>query len=394
MKSILFFLLTTFPILLQAQNYNLYIQNDLGEWLPARINFQNINGKKVLNIKNSEENIQLMPKTGQNDTLFYHFVDYNAEIALIKEANNMYSGYWINYESSVPKKRLVVAFPDNSSLPDKYIAPQPFNGNWKAKIIRQNRATEAILVLKQNKDEIYGTIRTNSGDYRYLQGLVTDDGFYLSSFSGNSAFYMVAKYQNDTIKAVLHGLTTNDIQLIAIHDEAFQLSDAENLTKVINDKPFNLNLPNDKGIPQDFENLIKNKVSIVSIFGTWCPNCVDETNYFNELQKKFPELKIITVAFENTDDLHEREKRVQGFIQRKNIDNRIIFLLAEKPNGENVKKHFPMIDKFSAYPTSFLIDKQGKIRVIHTGFDGPATGIFYDKYKEEMERNIENLLKH
>jgi len=45
-----------------------------------------------------------------------------------------------------------------------------------------------------------------------------------------------------------------------------------------------------------------------------------------------------------------------------------------------------------SFPTSILVDKNGKIRHIHTGFSGPATGKVYDEYKEEMREIIKSLL--
>jgi len=45
------------------------------------------------------------------------------------------------------------------------------------------------------------------------------------------------------------------------------------------------------------------------------------------------------------------------------------------------------------FPTSFLVDQQGKIIAIHTGFSGPATvGAYTElvkKYKEEIQNALE-----
>jgi thiol-disulfide isomerase/thioredoxin len=44
---------------------------------------------------------------------------------------------------------------------------------------------------------------------------------------------------------------------------------------------------------------------LISLFGTWCPNCNDEAVYLAELAKRYGErgLSILGVAFELTDDL-------------------------------------------------------------------------------------------
>lgn len=388
-------LLTLFIILfgqiVMAQRYNLYIKNDVNEWIPVRMGFNHEN----LEVYNAEETIQLPLYAKRGDTLIYHFIDYNAEIAIVKGENSIYSGYWINFESAVAKKREIFAYPDFSKSPDKNIAPELFSGRWKASILSNGREIPALMILTQKQDKIYGTIRTNSGDYRYLEGLVDGDEFYLSSFGGNSVFSLSCKLDKVTgeITGIFHNITTNNTGFKAIKDDKYDLPNAETLTKIANDLPFNLNLKDEKGIQQNFEELTKDKVTLISIFGTWCPNCVDETNYFNnELIKKFPTLKIITVAYEATDNEMEQQKRVQGFIQRKNIQG-IQFLIAKKASEAHVRENFPMIDSFHGYPTTFLVDKNGKLIAIHTGFNGPATGILYNQYKENLEFKIKTLLK-
>lgn len=392
MKKILFPLfLLFFSQFIIAQRYCLNIKSDVNVSIPVRMGFNHEN----LEIYNADETIQLPLFEKRNDTLFYHFIDYNAEIALVRGANHSYSGYWINYESAVGKKREVFAYPDLSKSPDKYLELERFNGKWKAAILSGGREIPALLILQQKQDKIYGTIRTNSGDYRYLEGMVDGNEFYLSAFSGNSAFSVSCQLNPETgeITGTFHNVTTNKTGFKATKDENYDLPNAETLTKVMNDKPFNLDLKDEKGVQQNFKKLTDGKVTLVSIFGTWCPNCVDETNYFdNELRKIFPELKIISVAYEATDNEAEQQKRVQGFIRRKNIQG-IQFLIAKKANETHVRENFPMIDSFHGYPTTFLINKKGEIVEIHTGFNGPATGILYEQYKENLAEKIKKLLR-
>lgn len=373
----------------QKENWDLYIQNDIEEWIPARISFEEKNGEKYLNIKNAEETIQLKPSKIANDSTYYKFIDYNAEIVFTKGSNNNLTGYWVNYESDPVKKRPVKATLHSNPFGNNRSAN--VNGSWKAVIKRETGENDAIIIFRQKEQNLYATIRTKSGDYRYLEGSVNGENFFLSSFSGNSLFYLKGKIENDTLKGRISGVKTNNITIEAVRDADFQLPDGKTLTKAVNEKPFQLDLKDEYGKLQNFKKLTENKVTIVSIFGTWCPNCVDEVNYFNELQKKFPGIEIICVSFEATNNEIEQQKRVQGFKARKNIS--LQFLIGGKADKENVMKKFPMIDNFGSYPTSFLIDKNGKIQEIYTGFNGPATGILYDRFKEELEGKIRELLK-
>ena len=51
-----------------------------------------------------------------------------------------------------------------------------------------------------------------------------------------------------------------------------------------------------------------------------------------------------------------------------------------------------MLNHVLSYPTSIFIDKKGKVRKIHTGFNGPATGKKYDEFKKEFEDFMEMLI--
>lgn len=59
---------------------------------------------------------------------------------------------------------------------------------------------------------------------------------------------------------------------------------------------------------------------------------------------------------------------------------------------ENVANALPELDNFSSYPTTIFIDKAGKVRKIHTGFNGPATGLFYDEFKKDFNALVDSLL--
>jgi hypothetical protein len=51
-----------------------------------------------------------------------------------------------------------------------------------------------------------------------------------------------------------------------------------------------------------------------------------------------------------------------------------------------------MLHKINGYPTTIIIDKQGKVREIHTGFSGPGTGVYYTDWIQEFDKTIQALL--
>jgi hypothetical protein len=61
-------------------------------------------------------------------------------------------------------------------------------------------------------------------------------------------------------------------------------------------------------------------------------------------------------------------------------------------NRENANTALPMLNRIMGYPTTIFIDKKGKVRKIYTGFTGPATGKYYEKYKDDFADFLTRLL--
>jgi len=118
----------------------------------------------------------------------------------------------------------------------------------------------------------------------------------------------------------------------------------------------------------------KNKVKLVQIFGTWCPNCRDETRFLVDYLKKKPskDLEVIGLAFEKYKDADKSIAAINRYQQRMNIPYEL--LLAGDADKKEAAKALPML-----------------IRKIHTGFSGPATAD-YKLFGEEFDATITKLL--
>jgi peroxiredoxin len=136
----------------------------------------------------------------------------------------------------------------------------------------------------------------------------------------------------------------------------------------------------------------KGKVVVVTIMGSWCPNCVDEAAFLSPWYNKNKDrgIEIIGLSFERKDDLDFAKKRLDPFIRRFDIRYDILFagLADKKLAGEKL----PALNAVLSYPTTILIDRQGKVRKIHTGFTGPATGEHYEQFIREFNTDIDKLL--
>ena len=52
----------------------------------------------------------------------------------------------------------------------------------------------------------------------------------------------------------------------------------------------------------------------------------------------------------------------------------------------------PELENFVAFPTTIFLDKNHNVRMVHTGFNGPATGEKYVAFKKEFESFVGELL--
>ena len=66
-------------------------------------------------------------------------------------------------------------------------------------------------------------------------------------------------------------------------------------------------------------------------------------------------------------------------------------LWAGSSNKKEAAKTLPMLNAIISYPTMIFIDKNDKVRKIHTGFSGPATSE-YATFKTEFNQFVKELL--
>lgn len=133
----------------------------------------------------------------------------------------------------------------------------------------------------------------------------------------------------------------------------------------------------------------KNKVVIVAIGGSWCPNCHDEAPFLVELYKKYHArgLEIVDLSFEEEDQLKD-PTRLRAFQETFQIPYPI--LLEGTPDQLNEK--LPQGKNLNCWPTAFFVGRDGLVKETHAGFSGPATGQGYVALKQETEALIQHLL--
>lgn len=353
-------------------------------------------GSNQLIIQNAEERIEVREITYINDSVFIKMPVFGSEFKGKFTAKTI-SGNYFNYnKSKISPIPFVANFGEENRFEIKEKPTVDFSGKWQANFGSPESSEPAIGIFNQHENVVSGTFQTETGDYRFLEGIVNGNRMQLSCFDGAHAFLFTAtQNENGNLDGMFYSGNTWKQKWTAQKNENPKLADMKKLTFL---KPgfdrFNFSFPNEKQemISLDDSNY-QNKVVLVQLFGTWCPNCMDETRYLVELHKKYNTsgLEIIGLDFETKTDFNYFKTRIERF--RKDLNVTYELVLAGPANKQKAAEALPMLNKVISYPTAIFIDKKGKVREIHTGFSGPGTGSDYEHYKSETEELIQILLK-
>jgi peroxiredoxin len=251
-----------------------------------------------------------------------------------------------------------------------------------------------VGVFEQKGSAVTGTFLRTSGDYRFLQGNVSGDSLFLSYFDGSGVNMLRAKIKGSQLTGKYTSGLSGVRTVEAKFDPAAALPDLKKLSflKSGYDR-INFKLPTSKGEQISLQDeRFKNKVVVIELMGSWCPNCLDESRYLSPFYKKYKDkgVEVLGLAFEYSPDITISGPKMDNFQKKIGITYPLLF--AGTPDDTTIAKVLPMLNQMNGYPTTFIIDKKGIVREIHTGFSGPGTGKYYADWISDFEQTIQSLL--
>ena len=367
-------------------------ENDKSLVLPVNAGFNS----DVFVFSNDEEKIEATEIEYSGDSIHITMPVFGSEFKGLIGSNSI-SGYFYNYNKGGEYK---IPFVASYGIKERFEVEEKgtsdISGTWDAFFLSTGGdSTKTIASFRQSGSMVKGTFFTEIGDYRYLEGVMDGNQLKLSTFDGAHAFLFTADLGEDgNMVGIFRSGHTFKQNWIASKNENAKIRGMKELTylKEGYDK-LTFSFPNVEGRLISLEDeKYQNKVVIAQIFGTWCPNCMDETRYLVDLHNKYHSkgLEIIGLAFETTPTLEYFKPRVERFKNDLNVPYELI--LAGPANKRKAAEALPMLNHILSYPTAIIIDRMGEIQEIHTGFSGPGTGEAYSIYKKEMEELIEKLL--
>lgn len=364
-------------------------------------------------ISNAEEKIETAPFEIIGDSIFIKSTFFNS-VFKGKYVLDSYGkfitkieGNWRNYMKpgvyEIPftgevVENLPADFSLNNLSHDSFYHPSSFKGKWEV-TFSPNTEDEykAIGIFNVNDLKITGTFLTETGDYRFLEGVGnTYDPARLSCFDGSHAFYFdfLPNKTEDTLKGMFYSGKHWSEPWIAVRNDKFELQNPDSLTYIKKEYDgVSFSFPNlEKEVVSFPSEKFNNKVTIIQIMGSWCPNCVDETKVLSDFYNSYKEkgLEVVALCFETSSDFDKAKNNVTT--HKNHFNANYEFLIAGTANTKSASAALPMLNKVMSFPTTIFIDKKGKVRKVYTGFYGPGTGNYHVQYLEQTTSFIEKLL--
>ncbi|MBU2930158.1 peroxiredoxin family protein [Winogradskyella psychrotolerans] len=350
-----------------------------------------------LHIYNAEEVIEVDEIEYKNDSVYIKAPVFEGYLVAKISNEETLQGYYV--KESLDR---VVPFKAEGHLTNRFEvqskSTKDVSGIWETVFSKDIAGEEYIAkgIFEQEGDRVTGTFRTTTGDYRYLEGVMDGNEMKLSTFDGAHAFLFTAQVTDSTMVGTFYSGNHWKEPFVAKRNESFELPEANDLTFLKDGyDSIEFTFPNTSDeLVSLKDDRFKGKVVIVQIMGTWCPNCLDETKYFSEFYKNnnSKRVEFVALAFEYVKTKADAYSNINRLQSRIGIEYPI--LLAQYGSSDKVKaqEKLPMLNHVLSYPTSIFIDKTGKVRKIHTGFNGPATGDKYEEFKTEFESFVDALL--
>ncbi len=367
-----------------------------GNELPFNFDvFKDSTGKLNINIINAREKLLLDEVSFANDSITINLHIFDSQLKA-KVENDSLKGFFIkNYEKNY-KLPFKAAYNQSFRFNTSHNEIKPdYTGKYAVKFIHESDTSNAVGIFKQTDTALEGTFLNPSGDYRYLQGSLVNGKMNLSAFDGNHAYLFTAEKINDsTLNGDFWSGKLRHDHWIAVKDEDASLPDPESLTflKKGYDK-IEFSFPDlDKKMMSLSDEKYKGKIVILQLFGSWCPNCMDETKFLAPWYDKNKNrgIEIIAMAYEAKPDFNYASSRVKKMKEKLKVN--YDFVIAGVKDNAEASKTLPMLNGITAFPTIVFIGKDGKVKKIHTGFSGPGTGIYYEEFIEYFNKTVNELV--
>jgi len=357
-------------------------------------------GKKILYVRNAAERLLVDDISYKGDSVIITLPFFDSQLHAAFVNNNELKGVWLK---KLADRYQVISFSAFYNQPFRFSnssnsTTANVSGRWNVRFLNAS-AMEEISVgeFVQNGNHVTGTFLNQTGDDRFLEGTIDGDSLRLSTFDGGHAFLFTAKIDGDSLTGGQYfSGPTYKLNWIAKKDPNAKLPDEFSVTKMKQgESKLNFSFRDITGKKVSInDERFKNKVVIIQMMGSWCPNCMDETPFLSSVYNKYRDkgVEVIGLAYERTTDFERSQKSLGTFQKRFDVKYPLLITGVSVNDSLRAEKTLPQLEKIEGFPTTIFLNKKGEVEKIHTGFNGPGTGEHYEEQKKEFYDLINELL--
>lgn len=268
------------------------------------------------------------------------------------------------------------------------------DGDWDIAVNSPKGESAWRLFVRQSGPRVTASILRVDGDTGTLDGSYRDGKFSLSHFSGARPLLLELTPTGDDALSIVENGKTQYTALRSAVARARRLpepADPASWTAVRDaSEPLRFTGKTLKGaVVTSSDRRFAGKVVVLDVMGSWCPNCHDEAPFLAELDRKFRGrgLEVVSLSFEDAEQL-ANPARLRAFIERYGIEHTV--LLAGEPS--ELAQKLPQAVNLNTWPATFFIGRDGRVRSVHAGFAGKATGAAHERLRTEVTTTVERLL--
>lgn len=324
------------------------------------------------------------------DTVVLEIADYAATITTTLHGDSL-TGIYHNVGNRGPR-----TIPFRASRGHWRIEPGPARllGSWDATFVTDGRSSPRVMTFSNDSSGLIGALISNTGDYGHFWGGAEADSFHLAHFDGSFVYLLAGRLDGDTLRGIFHAGLSSQTPFTAVRSTgAPHLRNPLEMTGADTTAPFRFSFPGlDGRTVSNADPRFHGKVVLIDIFGTWCPTCHEAAPMLVDLYRRYHArgLEIVGLAYEVTGDTAIDAPLVRRFRQVHRIPYPL--LLAGVSDARAAGATLPQLRGFTAFPTSVFLGRDGRVRLVHAGFVGLATGRQHDRQVAEFRATIERLL--
>jgi thiol-disulfide isomerase/thioredoxin len=230
-------------------------------------------------------------------------------------------------------------------------APQPARvaGRWAVVFTDSDGSREkGVGEFTQTGDHVTGTFLAETGDHRYLEGQVRGKELFLSTFDGSHVFlYHAAVTADGALQGDFWSGLTGHETWTGVRDRKAALPDAYAVTHMKDPaQRFTVSFPDQSGKPTSLDDpQFRGKVLIVTLAGSWCPNCHDEAAFLEPFYREYRArgVEVVALMFEYFGDFAQAAEATQRFRRHYGID--YTTLIAGNLEQGGCGDELPMLDR-------------------------------------------------